>query len=170
MYQKHGFTLIELLVVVLIIGILSAVALPQYTKAVAKSRMTQAQLVLREMVRAQTVFYLANGRYANNTELELLDFSFPNCTVSSNFVCAGKFSAWATLANDPASGRFTVLVSNKPTLPLLSYWPNSSRYICSTIDSADNVNFQRSLCESLGGKFIGSCAMGEGQYCYELPR
>ncbi|MBQ8033415.1 MAG: type II secretion system protein [Elusimicrobiaceae bacterium] len=73
--SKRGFTLIELLVVVLIIGILSAVAVPQYQKAVLKSRYSALMPLAKSVANAQESYYLANGWYATN--LNQLDIDVP---------------------------------------------------------------------------------------------
>ncbi len=64
--RVSGFTLIELLVVVLIIGILAAVAVPQYQKAVEKSRATQAITMLKTVYDAAKNYQLATGEWPEN--------------------------------------------------------------------------------------------------------
>ena len=65
-FNRKGFTLIELLVVVLIIGILSAVALPQYQKAVLKSRMAVLLPIVKSIQQAEEIYWLENGHYTEN--------------------------------------------------------------------------------------------------------
>ncbi len=64
MKNNNGFTLIELLVVVAIIGILSAVAVPNYQKYQAKARTSEAKVSLGSIHTAEAGFNAEYGTYA----------------------------------------------------------------------------------------------------------
>ncbi len=110
---NKAFTLIELLVVVLIIGILAAVALPQYKMAVEKSKIMPYVSFLKTMAQAQEVFFLANGRYSSYSQD--LDVAVPSTCITNNdnvFDCAKL--AWMEIYN-----------SNKKAM-LFVYCPNNT--------------------------------------------
>ncbi len=90
---RKGFTLIELLVVVLIIGILAAVAVPQYQFATDKSRLANHIANIYTIIRAEKIYHLANGEYT--AHLDELDIDFTKmCQLNGNasnmlFDCQG---------------------------------------------------------------------------------
>ena len=77
-YTHKGFTLIELLVVVLIIGILAAIALPQYQKAVAKSRVSVYLPIMNAIANAKEIYYLDYGHYPSQGQAFDMDVQMPS--------------------------------------------------------------------------------------------
>ncbi len=75
---KSGFTLIEMLIVVLIIGILAAIALPQYQLARDKSKFSTYQALVKTIAEAQRRYYLISGTWTG--QLTDLDIELPKGT------------------------------------------------------------------------------------------
>ena len=113
-YPK-GFTLIELLVVVLIIGILAAIAVPQYQLAVEKSRAAEAITILNSLQKAVDLYMLQNGSLATSVDLlgssesedgiaGKLDIdveSVLDCTQDDQDLCTSKNFAYNASCNQP---------------------------------------------------------------------
>ena len=96
MNNQKAFTLIELLVVVLIIGILAAVAAPQYQIAVEKAHAAEAITQIRALANAEQAYYLANGEYTD--DFSVLDIDFPGTSATDEPVMKQKH--WDLKLND----------------------------------------------------------------------
>lgn len=147
---NKGFTLIELLVVVLIIGILAAIALPQYQMAVGKARFSELKTLTQSVVSAAQRYYLVNNTYvgANGN----LDIEIPNtieCTIWNEnqqpyiACCKTIFGIKACYYADIESGR--------PALCLT--W---------STDTNDNAN---KLCQKETGKTAEQAFCSSDGYC-----
>ncbi len=68
--KNQGFTLIELLVVVVIVGVLSAIALPSLTAQIGKAREAEAKTNLGVIARAQQAYHYENQAFYNGLNME----------------------------------------------------------------------------------------------------
>ncbi len=66
--KQKGFTLIELMIVVAIIGILAAIAIPQYNKYVARTQVAEAFTLLGPVKQALTLYHQETGDFPNDTD------------------------------------------------------------------------------------------------------
>ena len=156
MNKNAGFTLIELLVVVLIIGILSSVALPQYQRTVLKSRAAEAWSTLGAIQTAAAAYCLENPGAV--VSFDSIRDSLPiEVSDSNNFT----YSGWT------ACGYYA-----RPIMMTASYSKGSVNF-----KLGNNIHGQRvcegSACKDLGFSQTGSgghdqCLCGGSGSCYYM--
>ena len=112
--SRLGCTLIELLVVVLIIGILAAVALPQYQKAVKKARLSEFVTQVSTATKAIDLWLMENGGYPqeqiwfsskNNSsrKYDSLNIDFP-CSAEDTTFCYNRLGGWDLYCSSKSCG------------------------------------------------------------------
>ena len=159
-----GFTLIELLIVVLIIGILTAVALPKYQSAVDKSRYATLMPTAKTIANSQEAFYMANGSYAedlSNLETQVTqDASGASAQLPDGTkleISQRESHKYVKMSKDNLDNNYIVYQAQSP---------NYAKEIhCEALK--DSTRAER-LCETLGGEKInGYLTPGYDTYVLE---
>lgn len=145
MKNNKAFTLIEMLTVVLIVGILAAVALPQYEKSVETSRASEAISMVRNIRDAQQIYYMSNGKYSSR--IDDLDIHVPGESggqISGSTRKNTKFFSYGALVTDgsinhlavgnrlPLSSMYSILAQEDGSL-VCKYYTTKGSKICENI-------------------------------------
>ena len=158
--KNKAFTLIELLVVVLIIGILAAIAVPQYQKAVLKADLHRGISLVESLYQAQQAYYLQHGDFA--ADIDDLDISIPK-----DSSCEKKTNAYDCDYGRIYFSASSVQFQEKPDAPGDAYAEfGYTRYLK---DSGDmfkagkkylfvhpNHNTAKDIALSMGGVLLGT--------------
>ena len=112
---RRGFTLIELLIVVVIIGLLAAIAIPQFSETKGKSYASSMKSDLRNLAGQQENFFYSNETYTNDLNLVLFDGS-PGVVLTITEATSGGWSATST---HPSASPLTCAVYYGNAAPVL---------------------------------------------------
>ena len=160
MKNRKGFTLIELLVVVLIIGILASVALPQYQKAVAKSRAAAILPLLKSFVNAEEIFFMANGQYTydiNELDVDLPSRQPATCRSVASQTCY-DVNGWSfeIFRANPLGGEPVSIEMWKDSVIFASYFEATRRAMYGKLTCIAHLDKEEGhqICKSLGGKRV----------------
>jgi type IV pilus assembly protein PilA len=113
--QQHsgnaGFTLVELLVVVVIIGILTAIALPAFLAQSAKAKQSEAKTTLSAWLKGQQLYRYEYGHFGSFNDISV---GMPADTKNYNYVGGGgvevidqDFATLTPLTKDPALKQYS---------------------------------------------------------------
>ena len=146
--NKKGFTLIELLVVVLILGILAAMAMPQYFKAVERSRMSEAVSLLGSIAGAQQRKYLQINKYAGT--FTGLDVAPAGATGNSYTTSDNGFTI--TLSGTGYTDGVAKATRSSSNGGTLNYNYNLTRYYASNLTQCNGTDTNgKALCADFCG-------------------
>jgi len=159
--MNKGFTLVELLVVVLIIGMLSAVALPQYTTAVEKSRATEAMTLMNAAATAAERYRVQKDKWPEQNKFRNLDIEVPYVQATGDY--GGK--SFKLTMNKISGTTFVVVASRRLEAP--------KKYVMKTIlveNDDGSFSSTRKCCDSSASENAEDCAVPDdateaGKYC-----
>ena len=138
--MNKGFTLIELLVVVLIIGILTAIAIPQYTTAVERSRGTEALTLMSAITGAVQRFRIQRDTWPTDNDFNRLDIEVPLISGTTNQFGGTNFQMTMESLADDGNGNARFLVRAARRV-------NNSQYFLKTIVTEQtNGTFSTTRC------------------------
>ena len=134
--KKHGFTLIELIVVIIIVGILAAVGISQYSLTVEKSRLAEAKTRIGTMRQLAYEYYLNNGTLTGLTDSDI--GGSWTCTTNGFYACrmGSPPSTTVDLIADRCTSSGKTPNATRRYLFRLQFTPSTgeSRWACSYAD------------------------------------